>query len=95
MRLHQQRVGDRLWIANGPQGASILDAAERPEGFQALPEGVRVLALVWVVVNACPWVVDNAEMSWVLIPAIAVVLSAGMPVVLLNAAKLVVVRPVI
>jgi hypothetical protein len=43
VRLHQQRVGDRLWIANGPQGASILDAAERPEGFQALPEGVRVL----------------------------------------------------
>ena len=43
VRLHQQRVGDRLWIANGPQGTSILDAAERPEGFQALPEGVRVL----------------------------------------------------
>jgi hypothetical protein len=36
-------MGDRLWIANGPQGTSILDAPERPKGFQALPEGVRVL----------------------------------------------------
>jgi hypothetical protein len=28
VRLHQQRVGDRLLIANESQGASILDAAE-------------------------------------------------------------------
>jgi hypothetical protein len=43
VRLHQQTVGARLWMAEGPQDARILDAQECPEGFQALPEGVRVL----------------------------------------------------
>lgn len=43
VRLDQETVGDRLWMAEGPQGTRIVDALECPEGFQALPEGVRVL----------------------------------------------------
>jgi hypothetical protein len=43
VRLHQQSVGDRLWMAEDPQGMRIIDAAAPPEGFKALPEGVRVL----------------------------------------------------
>lgn len=42
VRLHQQTMG-RLWMAVGPQGMRIVDAPECPEGFQPLPEGVRVL----------------------------------------------------
>jgi hypothetical protein len=43
VQLHRQAVGDRLWMAEGPQGTTIVDGPERPEGFEPLPEGVRVL----------------------------------------------------
>jgi hypothetical protein len=43
VRLHQQTVGDRLWMAEGPLGVRIIASAARPEGFKEVPEGVRVL----------------------------------------------------
>jgi Domain of unknown function (DUF4253) len=43
VRLHQQRVGDRLWMAEGPQGVRIIASTTPPEGFEEVPEGVRVL----------------------------------------------------
>ena len=43
VRFHRQTMGDRLWMGAGPQGTTVVEAPECPEGFQALPEGVRVL----------------------------------------------------
>jgi hypothetical protein len=43
VRLHQEAKGYRLWIAEGSQGFRVIDAAACPEGFEALPEGVRVV----------------------------------------------------
>ena len=51
------------------------------------------IAWTCVVVNALPCVVVSALMSATLMPAIAAVESAGIPVVLDSALKLVVVRP--
>lgn len=43
VRLHQQTMGDRLWMGEGPEGRRIIASTAPPEGFQELPEGVRVL----------------------------------------------------
>ena len=90
-----------VWPALIPPPAAVRAETftDRPGAYPTRATSALICATVmaWIcaAVNELPWVVDSAPKSAALIPEIAATLRAGMPVVLDNAAKRVVVNEAI